>query len=158
MSKAANWLEHYQFWPDPENVGNLMIRANVSTNQDALNTRTLRRPSLPPRPTPRRRRRPYADPNHYAHAHRYDSSHPDADLYSHLDADPDHHPHLPARWLHGRIGPQQRYVHLPATTRCQLWTRDRTEGGSTRRCASLPDPDWRLFHQRPAGRRRDSAS
>jgi len=54
---AANWQEHYQFWPDPENVGHLMIRANVSTNQDAVSTRTptptiTNTPSRTPTPTP----------------------------------------------------------------------------------------------------------
>ncbi len=36
----TNWVEHYSYWPDGANVGNLMIRANISTGQDAVNTPT----------------------------------------------------------------------------------------------------------------------
>ncbi len=36
----ANWVEHYRFWPQPETVGNLMIRAKISTGDDANNTPT----------------------------------------------------------------------------------------------------------------------
>ncbi len=34
------WQEHYLFWDEPETVGNLMVRASISTGDDALYTPT----------------------------------------------------------------------------------------------------------------------
>ncbi len=45
----SQWVEHYAFWPTPETVGHLMIRAQVSTGNDALKTPT---PTSTPTPTP----------------------------------------------------------------------------------------------------------
>ncbi|NOX60985.1 MAG: DNRLRE domain-containing protein [Chloroflexi bacterium] len=50
------WQEHYAFWPDPANVGHLMIRANITTGEDALLTpsptaTSTRTPTATPTPT-----------------------------------------------------------------------------------------------------------
>ncbi len=47
----SNWVEHYQFWPTPEAVGNLMIRADVTTGEDVYKTPTAT-PTNTPTPTP----------------------------------------------------------------------------------------------------------
>lgn len=36
----ASWQEHYQFWPQPGEVGNLMVRAQITTGEEALWTPT----------------------------------------------------------------------------------------------------------------------
>ncbi len=47
----SNWVEHYQFWPTPEVVGNLMIRADITTGEDVYKTPTATPTNTPP-PTP----------------------------------------------------------------------------------------------------------
>jgi cell division septation protein DedD len=47
----SNWVEHYAFWPDPENMGNLMIRASITTGDDVYKTPTAT-PTLTPTSTP----------------------------------------------------------------------------------------------------------
>ena len=56
----SSWVEHYAFWPDPENVGNLMIRVSITTGDDVNKTPTATPTSTPTRtpaptdtPTPR---------------------------------------------------------------------------------------------------------
>ncbi len=46
----SNWVEHYAFWPDPENVGNLMIRVNITTGEDVYKTPTAT-PTATPLPS-----------------------------------------------------------------------------------------------------------
>ncbi len=36
----ASWVEHYAYWPEPESVGNLMMRVRISTGEDANRTPT----------------------------------------------------------------------------------------------------------------------
>jgi len=57
----SDWVEHYRYWPQPEQVGHLMIRARISTGEDANKTPTptaisTQTPSptatLTPTPTP----------------------------------------------------------------------------------------------------------
>ena len=47
----SSWQEHYAFWPQPETVGNLMIRANLTTGADANKTPTAT-PTRTPTATP----------------------------------------------------------------------------------------------------------
>ncbi|MCP4168567.1 MAG: DNRLRE domain-containing protein [Chloroflexi bacterium] len=51
------WQEHYLFWDEPETAGNLMVRASISTGDDALYTPTptataTNTPTLTRTPTP----------------------------------------------------------------------------------------------------------
>ncbi len=41
-----NWVEHYAYWPDPETIGNLMIRVTITTGDDVNKTPTAT--PLPP--------------------------------------------------------------------------------------------------------------
>ncbi len=45
------WVEHYSYWPTPEQVGYLMVRAELTTGSDALFTPTPT-PSLTPTSSP----------------------------------------------------------------------------------------------------------
>ena len=35
-----SWVEHYAYWPDPETVGNLMVRVRITTGEDVNKTPT----------------------------------------------------------------------------------------------------------------------
>jgi len=65
----TDWVEHYQFWPEPDQVGNLMIRARITTGEDANKTPTptatvslTRTPPPSPTPTPLPTNTPPASP------------------------------------------------------------------------------------------------
>jgi len=48
-----DWVEHYAYWPDPETVGNLMIRVTITTGDDVNKTPTATPTSTPTQtPTP----------------------------------------------------------------------------------------------------------
>ncbi len=42
-----NWVEHYAYWPDPETIGNLMIRVTITTGDDVNKTPTATPTSTP---------------------------------------------------------------------------------------------------------------
>lgn len=47
--RFSAWQEHYSFWPNPEEIGHLMIRVNVATGADSLKTATI---TATPTPSP----------------------------------------------------------------------------------------------------------
>ncbi|RME80972.1 MAG: hypothetical protein D6775_14840 [Caldilineae bacterium] len=49
----GSWLEHYEFWPQPDEVGHLMIRAGITTGDEAMLTPTATAtPTSTTTPTP----------------------------------------------------------------------------------------------------------